>query len=333
MQFSLAAGALGTLSGAALIPRNNKNSSELPVGFMLNTLGFSVFQDEVSKKFRVYHDQQQAFADLKAGKLGCLISSSEYLALSQPVFSLFDSIPNDMSPDKKWSWVQQNYGLIQKYYSSLGLSSEALGLTNSTGVRLSKVNAAELAKWQNLSSPVRIGAPQARALWFSSMGFDVQGGKYKDNLGSQLELLRSDRLDITEAFSPSTFMKLIEKKKAAGRIQEDFYQNQNVFVDRHSRSANMVEVIYVKDSTLDESQLSRHIAELKHQVQALLMQNQQMQNEILQDLSAKYNWKVHEIPVAIQDKLQKFKGHYLRALTQQYPNFNELIHSYRQYGV
>ncbi|AGH96699.1 twin-arginine translocation signal domain-containing protein [Pseudobdellovibrio exovorus] len=333
LQFSLAAGALSTLSGAALIPQNNQNSSERPVGFMLNTLGFSVFQDEVKKNFRVYHDQQQAFADLKAGKLGCLISSSEYLALSQPVFSLFDSIPNDMDLAKKWDWVQQNYGLIQRHYSRLGLSSEVLGLTNPIGVRLSKVNATELATWQDSTTPLRIGAQQARSLWFSSMGFDVQGGRYKDNLGSQLELLRSDRLDITEAFSPSTFMKLIEKKKASGRIQDDFYQNQNVFIDRHSRSANMVEVIYAAQPAADNALLLNQVAVLKQQMQAILLQNQEMQNEILKDLSAKYNWKVHEIPVAIQDKLQKYKGHYLRALTQQYPDFNALISSYRQYGA
>jgi hypothetical protein len=265
-------------------------------------------------------------SDLKNNKYDYLLSSSDYSSYYNPSLAVFGSLPADASSPEKWAWIQQNYIPVKQMFGKLGFESEPVGLINPLAIRLANLNASEIEGWSaNPTKKLRIGTTSQRSKWFSCMGFQTFNGPHHNTLRYQIELLSLNRLDMTEAFSPSFFLQSIENNINSGRVSSDFIQGKNLFTDSTSRSSGLIEIISVsgRKRKADESK----------QVMALfrdiISEDGDLQNLAFQYLKKQYSLIENTgLPDSLNKKLERYKLVYLKEIQNQAPESKSLIESY-----
>jgi hypothetical protein len=307
-------GALASLFGTASIPR---------FAFMSHAFGYSTIRKSRDENFPIYTDLVSALRDLKNNKYDYLLSSSDYASFYNPTLAVFGSLPGDASSPEKWAWVQQNYIAVKQMFGKLGFEADPVGLINPLAVRLSNLNASELEGWAaDPTKKLRIGTTSKRSKWFSCMGFQTFNGPHHNTLRYQIELLSLNRLDMTEAFSPSFFLQSIENNLNSGRVPSDFIQGKNLFTDDTSRSSGLIEIISTNRNRKIDDQvmaLFRNIIAEDHSLQKLAFQYLKKQYSLTENSG---------LPDSLNKKLERYKLVYLREIQDQSPESKSLIESY-----
>lgn len=305
-------------------------SSEKRLGFMAQAFAFSVFKEDIQRHHTVYTDFVGALNDLRTGKIDYLVSSSDYLAMYNPAFSLFGSLPLDPVASQKWKWVQTHYPALQKYYQGLGFQSQALGLMHPLALRLSRLSPADLNNWRESDRKIRVASTARRSAWFECLGFEVLNGKYHDRLSYQLELIDRGRLDLTESFSPWAFIPSIEHNIRNRGIAPEAHRGQTVFLDDTTRSAHLIELIQFPAKAGSEDK-TREVAE---HLRRVITDDDATQQKIFTEFVATQQLQVHQgLPEQLKLKMRKYKQHYLARIEEKYSAASALVHDYRKFEV
>lgn len=341
----LTAGMLGVAPVAGLCQESAK------VGVMVNLFKNTGSEPSVLNHLRKYTSYKAAYADLQAGKIDALVSSTHFLLYDQEQFSLFGSFPEHyLQNEDKAAWIKSHYDDVADMHAANGIAAEYVGSLSPLHVRFMRISHDQLSNWKDLGFKVKIGTGGIRTTWFESLGFEPHHGSFKSMTDKQLVNLHSGRLHVTDAFAPALFLnamhflKTIENndkwelkqivenaRSSSGKLTSEEFKSLKEFHivrDQYSKGSIPLEILCRKDR---KPVVSAQLKELRGNLNNFISDDRRFQQEILNIFVDQFKITYHDnLPATLSNELVKCTDAYLDVLSEySSPLAAKLVNSYR----